>query len=94
MAESSEVNEVPISDPPTRHPRSWSESSAASLADRLISPTSAGLGNSLETSGELSEGLYGGRYQFEFGGVAKVCSTNYRPSLARHIIILHGCRYT
>ena len=47
------MDEVPISDPPTRHPRSWSESSAASLADQLISPTSAGTGNSLDTSGEF-----------------------------------------
>ena len=52
MADSSEINEVPISDPPATHPRSWSESSA-SLADQLISPTSAGSGFSLETSGEL-----------------------------------------
>lgn len=52
MDDSSEIDEVPISDPPATHPRTWSESSA-SLADQLISPTSAGSGFSLETSGEL-----------------------------------------
>lgn len=57
MAESSEESEVPLSDPQARHPRTWSESSAAGLADQLISPTSAGTGHSLETSGEFLNGL-------------------------------------
>ena len=56
MADSSEIDEVPISDPPATHPRSWSESSA-NLADQLISPTSAGSGFSLETAGELDSCL-------------------------------------
>lgn len=55
MADSSEVDEVPISDPPLRHPRSWSESSA-SLAGQLISPTSKGSGHSLDTTRELERG--------------------------------------
>lgn len=58
MEDSSEFDEVPISDPATRS-RAWSESSA-SLADQLISPTSAGTGFSLETSGEFNS------YMFEF----------------------------
>ena len=51
--DSSEIDEVPISDPPATRRRTWSESSAG-LADQLISPTSvaAGAGFSLETSGE------------------------------------------
>jgi hypothetical protein len=54
MDDSSEIDEVPISDPPATRRRTWSESSA-NLADQLISPTSlaAGSGFSLETSGEL-----------------------------------------
>lgn len=52
MGDPSEIDEVPISDPPATHPRTWSESSA-SFADQLISPTSAGSGFSLETSGEF-----------------------------------------
>ena len=52
MDDSSEVDEVPISDPPATRRRTWSESSA-NLADQLISPTSVGSGFSLETSGEL-----------------------------------------
>ena len=51
MGDSSEIDEVPISDPPATRRRTWSESSA-SLADQLISPTSVGSGFSLETSGE------------------------------------------
>lgn len=68
MGDPSEIDEVPISDPPATHPRTWSESSA-SFADQLISPTSAGSGFSLETSGEFDTSL-----NLKFvGGVAKVC---------------------
>lgn len=53
MGDSSEVEEIPLSDPPqAAHPRTWSEGSA-SFADQLISPTSRGSGHSIETSGEL-----------------------------------------
>ena len=57
MDDSSEIDEVPISDPPTTRRRTWSESSA-NLADQLISPTSVAAGSSflLETSGELDTG--------------------------------------